>query len=227
MASAIINGFASADGAIVKIRGGGYELPFGHVYVTFDPSALEWHNRRSVALTPVETLEIRGLANRYRHAGIGAPLAASTEPIVAERGMQVAPRMKLPVTALLRLDAPRRQLAQKQLHAELNLYNTFDVSSVTVAGRRVPIETDESAVLAYTLAPPEIWAREPKALAVASGVCTLVSVMGTATLAEIRPRQNCRTVRQGDLLFIWPRCELNEPLCFGPLAFAQPLLSPP
>jgi hypothetical protein len=159
----IINGFASADGAIVEIRSGGYELPFGRVYVTFDPSALEWRNRRIVALTPTEEFEIRGLTNRYRHAGIGAPLAASTEPIVAERGMQVAPRMKLPVTALLRLDAPRRQLAQKQLRAELNLYNTFDVSTVTVAGRRVPLETDETAVLAYVLASPEIWERELKA----------------------------------------------------------------
>ena len=33
---------------------------------------------------------------------IGAALAASTEAIVAERGMQVAPRVKLPVTVLLR-----------------------------------------------------------------------------------------------------------------------------
>ena len=159
----LINGFASADGATVEITSGGYELPFGRLYVTFDPSALEWHDRRIVALTPVDELEIRGLANRYRHAGIGAPLAASTKPIVAERGMQVSPLMKLPVTALLRLDAPRRQLAQRQLRAELNLYNPFDVSTVTIAGRRVPLETDETAVLAYVLASPEIWERELKA----------------------------------------------------------------
>ena len=77
-----------------------------------------------MALTPVAELEIRGLTNRYHHAGIGAALAASTEPIVFERGMQVSPLMKLPMTALLRLDAPRRQLAQRQLRAELDLYNT-------------------------------------------------------------------------------------------------------
>ena len=53
--------------------------------------------------TPVTV--VRGLANRYRHYGIGAPLAAATQPIVAERGMQVAPHMKLPMTAVLRLDA--------------------------------------------------------------------------------------------------------------------------
>jgi hypothetical protein len=84
----LIKGFASADGATVEIRNGSYELPFGKVTVTFDPSALEWHNRRIVALTPVDELEIHGLTNRYHHAGIGAALAASTEPIVSKRGLQ-------------------------------------------------------------------------------------------------------------------------------------------
>ena len=181
----VTNGFASADGATVEIRSGGYELPFGRVFVTFDPTALEWHNRRIVALTPTEALEIRGLANRYRHAGIGAPLAASTEPIIAERGMQVAPRMKLPVTALLRLDAPRQQLAQRQLHAELSLYNTLDVSSVTVAGGPVPLERDETAVLAYVLASPQIWERELKAFF--SGVFSESAPTQLASIDAYRP----------------------------------------
>ena len=181
----IIKGFASADGATVEIRNGSYELPFGRVSVTTDPSALEWHNRRIVALTPVDDLEIRGLTNRYHHAGIGAALAASTEPIVAEHGMQVAPRMKLPVTALLRLDTPRRQLAQKQLRAELNLYHTSDVSAVSIAGRRVPLSTDETAVLAYGLASPEIWERELKAFF--SGVFSESTPTQLAAIDAYRP----------------------------------------
>jgi pimeloyl-ACP methyl ester carboxylesterase len=181
----IIKGFASADGATVEIRNGNYELPFGRVSVTTDPSALEWHNRRIVALTPVDELEIRGLTNRYHHAGIGAALAASTEPIVAERGMQVAPRMKLPVTALLRLDAPRRQLAQKQLTAELDLYHTSDMATVTIAGRPVPLTTDETAVLAYGLASPEVWERELKAFF--SGVFSESTPTQLAAIDAYRP----------------------------------------
>lgn len=181
----IIEGFASADGATVEIRNGTYELPFGWVSVTADPSALEWHNRRIVALTPVDEIEIRGLTNRYYHAGIGATLAASTEPIVAERGMQVAPRMKLPVTALLRLDAPRQQLARKQLRAEFGLYHTADVTTVTIAGRRVPLTTDETAVLAYGLASPEIWERELKAFF--SGVFSEAAPTQLAAIDAYRP----------------------------------------
>jgi len=75
----------------------------------------------------------------------------------------VAPRMKLPMTAVLRLDMPRRQLAQRQLHATLDLYNTHDVDTTAIADKAVPLETDETAVLAYVLASPEIWERELKA----------------------------------------------------------------
>jgi pimeloyl-ACP methyl ester carboxylesterase len=158
----ITRGFASADGATVETTGGSYELPFGKLDVAFNPSRLEWYNRQIVTLTPVAEFEIQGLANRYRHAGVGAALAATTQPIIAERGMQVAPRARLPVTALLRLDAPRRQLAQKDLYAELDLYNAYDVSTTTIAGQLVPLESDESATLAFTLSSPEIWNSELK-----------------------------------------------------------------
>ena len=181
----ITSGFASADGATVEIKGGRYELPFGTLDVAFDPSVLEWHNRRIVTLTPIADIEIHGLANHYRHAGIGAPLAATTQPIVAERGMQVAPRARLPMTALLRLDAPRRQLAQKDLHAELDLYNAYDVATTTIAGQAVPLETDETATLAYVLSTPELWDRELKAFF--SGILSESAPTQLASIDAYRP----------------------------------------
>jgi pimeloyl-ACP methyl ester carboxylesterase len=181
----IIHAFASADDATVEFRSGDYELPFGRVHVAVNPSGFEWHNRRIAALTPVQEVAIRGLANRYRHPGIGAPLAAATQPIVAENGMQVAPRMKLPMTAMLRLDAPRRQLAQRDLRATLDLYNTHDVATTTVAGKSVPLEADETVVLAYALASPEIWERELEAFF--SGVFSESTPTQLASIDAYRP----------------------------------------
>jgi pimeloyl-ACP methyl ester carboxylesterase len=181
----IASGFASADGATVEIKGGSYELPFGTLDVAFDPSVLEWRNRRIVTLAPIADIEIHGLANRYRHAGIGAPLAATIQPIVAERGIQVAPRARLPVTALLRLDAPRRQLAQKDLHAELDLYNAYDVATTTIAGQPVPLETDQTATLAYVLSSPEMWDRELKAFF--SGILSESAPTQLASIDAYRP----------------------------------------
>jgi pimeloyl-ACP methyl ester carboxylesterase len=181
----IIHGFASADGFTVEFKSGDYKLPFGRVYVSVNPSGFEWHNRRVVALMPVDEVVVRGLANRYRHPGIGAPLAASTQPIIAERGIQVAPRMKLPMTAVLRLEAPRRQLAQRELHATLDLYNTHDVDTTAIAGKTVPLEEDETAVLAYVLASPEIWERELKAFF--SGVFSESTPTQLASIDAYRP----------------------------------------
>jgi pimeloyl-ACP methyl ester carboxylesterase len=181
----IIHAFGSADDTTVEFKSGNYQLPFGWIQVAVNPSGFEWHNRRVVALTPVEEVAVRGLANRYRHPGIGAPLAAATEPIVAERGMQVAPRMKLPMTVVLRLDMPRRQLAQRQLHATLDLYNTHDVDTTSIAGKVVPLEADETGVLAYVLASPEIWERELQAFF--SGVFSESAPTQLASIDAYRP----------------------------------------
>jgi pimeloyl-ACP methyl ester carboxylesterase len=155
------------------------------VQVVVNPSAFEWRNRRIVALSSVQDIAIRGLANRYRRPGVGAPLAASTQPIVAEQGMQVAPRMKLPMTAALRLDAPRRQLAQRELRATLDPYNTYDVATTTIGGKTVPLEADDTAVLAYVLALPEIWERELKAFF--SGVFSEATPTQLASIDVYRP----------------------------------------
>jgi hypothetical protein len=181
----IVHAFGSVDEVTVDLKSGIYELPFGRVHVAVNPSAFEWHNRRVVALTPVQEVATRGLANRYRHPGIGAPLAAATQPIIAESGIQVAPRMKLPMTAVLRLDAPRRQLAQRELRATLDLYNTHDVTMTTIAGKAVPLEADETAVLAYVLASPQIWERELKAFF--SGVFSESAPTQLASIDAYRP----------------------------------------
>jgi pimeloyl-ACP methyl ester carboxylesterase len=181
----ITQAFASTDNTTVEFKSGGYELPFGRVQVAVNPSAFEWHNRRIVALSPVQDIAIRGLSNRYRRPGVGAPLAAATQPIVGERGMQVAPRMRLPMTAVLRLDAPRRQLAERELRATLDLYNTYDVATTTIAGKAVPLEADETAVLAYVLASPEIWERELKAFF--SGVFSESTPTQLASIDAYRP----------------------------------------
>ena len=93
--------------------------------------------------------------------------------------------MKLPTTAVLRLDAPRRQLAQRELRATLDLYNTHDVAMTTIAGKTVPLEADETAVLAYVLASPEIWERELKAFF--SGVFSEATPTQLASIDAYRP----------------------------------------
>jgi pimeloyl-ACP methyl ester carboxylesterase len=137
-----------------------FDLPFGQLEVAFDQADLLMEDRRLEAFVPVAELGIRGLRNRYRQAGLGAPLAASTVPLQPREGFQVGPRVKVPVSALLNVEDARRQLATGRVVGRLELYTAREPDVVPIAGQTVPIEGEPSASLAYTLSDPALWAVE-------------------------------------------------------------------
>jgi hypothetical protein len=150
---ALAAGFASEDGSEVVPRGDTFALPFGQIAVAFDPAALRAGDRELHRFIPVEALEVEGFAMRYRWPGLGAPLAASIRPIAsAPSGHDmVAPRLQVPVTALLRIPSARRTLAQGQpLTGRLELHLAWDAESVSIGGEQVPLENEPTAALALT-----------------------------------------------------------------------------
>ena len=150
---ALAASFASGDGLEVVPRGGTFALPFGRIEVAFDPAALRAGDRELYRFTPIAELEVSGLAMRYRWPGLGAPLAAATRPLESAppgRDM-VAPRLQVPVTALLRIPEARRALVQGEpLAGRLELHLAWDAESVSIAGEQVPLENEPTAALALT-----------------------------------------------------------------------------
>jgi hypothetical protein len=145
--------FASEDGSELVPRGGTFHLPFGPMAVAFDAAELRAGNRELYRFIPVAELEVRGLAARYRWPGIGAPLAASTRPAedTSPSHDMVAPRLQVPLTALLRIAHARRALVdQEPLTATLELHLAWDDDSVTIAGEPVLLESEPTAALALT-----------------------------------------------------------------------------
>jgi hypothetical protein len=150
---ALMTAFMSEDGSTVVSRGGAFDLPFGKLDVAFDPANLRAGDRELYQFTPIAELEVYGLAMRYRWPGIGAPLAALSRPIEASKPGRdmVAPRMQVPLTALLRISEARRALVEgKPLTGRLELHLAWDGESVEIAGERVPLENEPSAALALT-----------------------------------------------------------------------------
>jgi pimeloyl-ACP methyl ester carboxylesterase len=150
---ALTGAFASDDGSEVVPRSGTFELPFGRMAVAFDPAVLRVGERELYRLVPVAELKVHGLAMRYRWPGLGAPLAASTRPVEgATPGRDlVAPRLQVPLTALLRIPNARRLLVQgRPLEATLELHLAWAEESVTIAGEKVPVENEPTAALALT-----------------------------------------------------------------------------
>ena len=119
-----------------------------------------WGDLTLSEFTPADELDIKGLQNRYRQRGIGAPLAAQATAGVNTKEFQVLPEVKVPVTALLRVDLSRRELAEGHLRGTIDVYPAFEPSTVEIRGRSVPLEADTSATFAYALSDPKIWRSE-------------------------------------------------------------------
>jgi pimeloyl-ACP methyl ester carboxylesterase len=139
------------------------ELPVGTLDVTVDPAEMTWAGHRLAPLVQAADIDVRGLRNRYRRPGIGAPLAAGLgpdegpRPAAAER---LLPGLRVPATALLRLESPRKGLASGALRGRLEIYTPDEAGDVEIDGRRVPLEFEVSAAFAASLADSPFWSFE-------------------------------------------------------------------
>ena len=155
----LTSAFASTDRSVIELRGGTRALPFGELTMELDPKWLRWGDRRLVNFVPVAELEVRGLRERYRRTGIGAPLAAGTAPFTSDTKLRdfVGRGTKVPVTAFLRLGDPRRSLVSGRISGALEIYDGYTTDFVEIDGQRVPLEVEPSAAFAYTLSESAIW----------------------------------------------------------------------
>ena len=156
----LVQGFGTPRGRTLDLRSGAVALPFGQqLVIRVDETSRVWANTRLDDFVPVAELEVRGLGARFRSPGIGAPLAAATQPLPggAAGADFLASGMRVPVTALLRIDQPRRQVTEPVIEASLRLYHHLEVDRVEIEGRSVPLESEPSATLAYSLSLAPVW----------------------------------------------------------------------
>src|SRR5262245_28867691 len=147
--------FTASGGDEIALEAGRRALPFGQLDVTMAPHELEWGGFELAHFTSAAEYAVRGLNNRYRHPGLGAPLAASLgEPLGGARppgSEHIPPRLRVPVTAFLRIEEPRAALASGELRAALELYSDDRGLATQVDGRTVPLEVEKSSSLALAL----------------------------------------------------------------------------
>ena len=72
----LTEGLATEDGSEVDLSPRTLPLSFGELVLESDPARFLWVNHRLVDFVPVAELEVRGLRDRYRQPGIGAPRPA-------------------------------------------------------------------------------------------------------------------------------------------------------
>ena len=151
---------AGAEG-VANPQGGLHDLPFGTVDVTVDQSSLIFAGRTLISFVPTMNLEVEGFKNDYRSDGIGAPLAAGLAPAPQpDIGLVLPATLRVPPSAVLQVDDPRRQLAGSALTARLELYTIYDNDSIRIGGQEVPLEYDQTAVRALFAVEGKGWTRE-------------------------------------------------------------------
>jgi pimeloyl-ACP methyl ester carboxylesterase len=141
-------------------RGGTFKLPFGEITVEFNEADLIWEGFRLKDFVPAADIEVRGLRNRYRIPGMGAPLSAAIEPVegaASKQSARIPPRIRIPATAFLRLDDPRGALKSGKLSGKLEFYTPDSTRSIKIEGVEIPIEYETTSALALTLEGAPIW----------------------------------------------------------------------
>jgi pimeloyl-ACP methyl ester carboxylesterase len=185
-------GLASAvkreEHGTIVLRTGGLDLPFGH----FTPEVGEPPDLGGYAIGsfyPVAELSVTGLRNRYRRPGIGAPLAARLEPTAASEGQPVpiGPNTRLPLSAVVRVEAPLAQIRSGRVTGRIDLFPTLDVDTLEIAGREIALEAEPTAALAAGLSESRFWQQELKMF-----LGDLLGVRRRSGISALRPYREGR-----------------------------------
>jgi pimeloyl-ACP methyl ester carboxylesterase len=161
----LAQGLAGEGEATVVIESGSRPLPFGRIEIGVDDKMLLWSGYRMTRFVSLGEFKVRGFLNRYRQAGIGAPLAAEltavgTGPEAEEARKRIPPRLKVPVTAVLRIEDVSTGIATGNLRGRIEVYAADAATTVEGGGRQVPLELEPTAALAYQLEGAPVWDTE-------------------------------------------------------------------
>ena len=153
----ITEGLANGTGDEVDLSPRTVALPIGPLHLDADPSGFEFGGYQLVDFTSLADFQVRGMRNRYRHRGIGAPLAASVSKGEGPVDPWIGPNVKVPVTALLRFDAPRRGMSDGALHGTIELFDANEAATTRIGEVTVPLESERTTALAYQLDGAPVW----------------------------------------------------------------------
>lgn len=151
-------GLATNDGKEVDLSARQLSLPFGTLDLVVNAKAFSYGGYHLTKFVSLADLEVRGLRNTYREAGIGAALSAKVEPSPGSTANRwIPPTAKVPITAFVRFDDPRRAMSDGRLHGIMEIYDEAEMPTVQVGSYAVPLESDPSAALAYRLEGAPVW----------------------------------------------------------------------
>ncbi len=123
---AITKGLSEGEGEaeVLDLSARSVDLPFGTLELSLAPGGFHDGASKLTDFVALADFKVYGLRNRYRQPGIGAAVvanASATGDVRVDRWLP--PRGKVPVTLLLRFDAPRQGMAAGTLRATIEVHD--------------------------------------------------------------------------------------------------------
>ena len=134
-------------------------LPMGIVHAEVSRAGFPWTDAQFHEFVAVDEYLIRGLAPRMREPGLGVPLIAIPDrSAFGDRWPDYyPPGMKVPATALLQVHGTVCDMTGIGLKVTVELYSAYTAQQALVGERKIPLETDVSATIAYSLQDSVQW----------------------------------------------------------------------
>jgi pimeloyl-ACP methyl ester carboxylesterase len=139
------------DDSNLYLAPGKVRLPVGQFRYVVDSDNVPMALDRFDKFISTDQLAVLGLSRRNREAGLGAPI------IGVEKKKKDAPLYRtFPGTLFMRVNCRLQDLGENTCTGQLEMYSTFDRTEIGVGGKKIPLESDLTAQLAYSIDQPYI-----------------------------------------------------------------------
>jgi pimeloyl-ACP methyl ester carboxylesterase len=149
--TALAQAMTAPDGGLA-FKDGAYPLPAGSIAVSVKSHLSLVELKQFGKLLAADRLQVYGLSRRDRDAGLGVAFIA-----VEKRPTILPVKRSFAGTLFLRVEGGVRDVDTGTLRGSMELYSPMEHNEVKVNGKHVPLESDMSAQLAYTLNQPLLW----------------------------------------------------------------------
>jgi pimeloyl-ACP methyl ester carboxylesterase len=147
----LANMLAFVDGKI-DLSDKTLSLPVGEIHITIKTLKMPWDTSELETVLPADAFEVHGLSVRNRVPGMGAPILA-----VRKKGPGKPVSSAVPATVFVEIKGNLEDIEKGNCSGEVSLYSTMSESEIMVNGKKVPLETDLTAPIAYSLNDPILW----------------------------------------------------------------------
>lgn len=127
-------------------------LPAGSIRLAIKTIHMPWDTKELSTVLPADFFSVHGLSVRNRISGLGAPVLAVRKK---SPGMPVS--SAVPATVFLEINGGIEDMAAGSCAGEISVYSSMSENEIIINGKKVPLETDLTAPIAYSLNDPVLW----------------------------------------------------------------------